>query len=58
MNRAVVVGVMAHSVHEGMGIARYLQRVHGIEWMSSLLDATGNSQLGVLHVGAALANSS
>jgi len=34
-----VAGAIAHSVLGGMGSARYLQRVHGIEWMTPLFGA-------------------
>ncbi len=35
-----VAGAIAHCVLGGMGAARYLQRVHGIEWSTPLLGAT------------------
>jgi len=35
-----VAGAIAHCVLGGMGAARYLQRVHGVEWATPLLGAT------------------
>jgi len=35
-----VAGAIAHCVLGGMGAARYMQRVHGVEWMTPLLGAT------------------
>lgn len=33
-------GAIAHCVLGGMGAARYMQRVHGVDWMTPLLGAT------------------
>ena len=35
-----VAGAIAHCVLGGMGAARFLQRVHGVEWMTPLVGAT------------------
>ena len=35
-----IAGAISHCVLGGMGVARYLQRVHGVEWMTPLVGAT------------------
>lgn len=35
-----IAGAIAHSVLGGMGAARYLERVHGLEWATPLVGAT------------------
>lgn len=35
-----VAGAIAHCVLGGMGAARWLEKVHGVEWMSPMLGAT------------------
>ena len=34
-----VAGAISHSVLAGLGLARYLQRVHGVEWLNPLFGA-------------------
>ena len=47
-----VAGAIAHCVLGGMGAARYLQRVHGIEWMTPLLGATIAAVIAALIIAA------
>lgn len=47
-----VAGAIAHSVLGGMGAARYLQLVHGVEWMTPLLGATIAAVLAALIIAA------
>lgn len=47
-----VAGAIAHCVLGGMGAARYLQRVHGIEWLSPLLGATLAALVAALIIAA------
>lgn len=47
-----VAGAIAHCVLGGMGAARYMQRVHGIEWMTPLLGATIAAVLAALIIAA------
>jgi len=41
-------GAIAHSVLGGMGVARYLQLVHGVTWMTPMLGATVAAVLAAL----------
>jgi zinc transport system permease protein len=47
-----VAGAIAHCVLGGMGAARYLQRVHGIEWMTPLFGATVAAVVAALIIAA------
>jgi zinc transport system permease protein len=47
-----VAGAIAHCVLAGMGAARYLQRVHGVEWMSPLFGATVAAVVAALIISA------
>jgi zinc transport system permease protein len=47
-----VAGAIAHCVLGGMGAARYLQRVHGVEWMTPLLGATAAAVIAALIIAA------
>lgn len=47
-----VAGAIAHSVLGGMGVARYLQRVCGVEWMTPLVGATIAAVLAALIIAA------
>lgn len=47
-----VAGAIAHCVLGGMGAARYMQRVHGVEWMTPLLGATVAAVLAALIISA------
>lgn len=47
-----VAGAIAHCVLGGMGAARYLQRVHGVEWMTPLLGATVAAVVAALIIAA------
>ena len=47
-----VAGAIAHSVLGGMGAARYLQRVHDVEWMTPILGATAAAVVAALIIAA------
>ena len=47
-----VAGAIAHCVLGGMGAARYLQRVHGVEWMTPLFGATAGAVIAALIIAA------
>lgn len=47
-----VAGAIAHCVLGGMGAARYLQRVHGIEWLTPIIGATAAAVLAALIIAA------
>ena len=47
-----VAGAIAHCVLGGMGAARYLQRVHGVEWMTPLFGATAAAVVAALIIAA------
>lgn len=47
-----VAGAMAHCVLGGMGAARYLQRVHDVEWATPLVGATAAAVLAALIIAA------
>jgi zinc transport system permease protein len=47
-----VAGAIAHCVLGGMGAARYLQRVHSVEWMTPLIGATVAAVLAALIIAA------
>ena len=47
-----VAGAISHCVLGGMGAARYLQRVHGVEWLSPLLGATIAALIAALIIAA------
>jgi len=47
-----VAGAIAHCVLGGMGAARYMQRVHGVEWATPLLGATVAAVLAALIIAA------
>lgn len=47
-----VAGAIAHCVLGGMGAARYLQRVHGVEWMTPMIGATAAAMLAALIIAA------
>jgi zinc transport system permease protein len=47
-----VAGAIAHCVLGGMGAARYMQRVHGVEWMTPLIGATITAVLAALIIAA------
>jgi zinc transport system permease protein len=47
-----VAGAIAHSVLGGMGAAYYVQRVHGVEWMTPLLGATVAAVVAALIIAA------
>jgi len=47
-----VAGAIAHCVLGGMGAARYMQRVHGVEWMTPLLGATVAAVVAALIIAA------
>lgn len=47
-----VAGAIAHCVLGGMGAARYMQRVHGIEWATPLTGATVAAVLAALVIAA------
>jgi zinc transport system permease protein len=51
-----VAGAIAHSVLAGMGAARYLQRVHGVEWMTPLFGATVAAVVAALIIAAVTAS--
>ncbi|GGP68928.1 metal ABC transporter permease [Shewanella saliphila] len=51
-----VAGAIAHCVLGGMGAARYMQRVHDIEWMTPLLGATVAAVIAALIVAAVTAS--
>ena len=51
-----VAGAIAHCVLGGMGAARYLQRVHGVEWMTPLLGATAAAVIAALIIAAVTAS--
>ncbi len=45
-------GAIAHSVLGGMGAAHYLQRVHGVEWLTPLVGATIAAVVAALIIAA------
>ncbi len=47
-----VAGAIAHCVLGGMGAARYMQRVHGVEWATPLLGATVAAVLAAFVIAA------
>jgi zinc transport system permease protein len=47
-----VAGAIAHCVLGGMGAALYLQRVHGVIWMTPLLGATAAAVIAALIIAA------
>lgn len=47
-----VAGAIAHCVLGGMGAARYLQRVHGVEWMTPFFGATVAALIAALIISA------
>lgn len=47
-----VAGAIAHCVLGGMGAARYLQRVHGVDWMTPMAGATIASVFAALLITA------
>lgn len=51
-----VAGAIAHCVLAGMGAAHYLQRVHGVEWITPLFGATIAAVLAALIIAAVTAS--
>jgi zinc transport system permease protein len=49
--RSYIAGAIAHCVLGGMGAARYLQTVHGVEWLTPLLGAALAALLSALLIG-------
>lgn len=47
-----VAGAIAHCVLGGMGMARYMQRVHDIEWMTPMVGATFAAVVAALIIAA------
>ncbi len=47
-----VAGAVSHCVLGGMGLARYLQKVHGVEWATPLLGAAAAAILAAILIGA------
>lgn len=47
-----VAGAIAHCVLGGMGVARYMQRVHGVEWMTPMFGATAAAVIAALIISA------
>lgn len=45
-------GAIAHCVLGGMGVARYIQRVHDVQWMTPILGATIAAVLAALIISA------
>jgi zinc transport system permease protein len=46
-----VAGAISHCVLGGMGVARYLQRVHGVSWMTPFAGAVAAAVMAALIVG-------